>query len=164
MFFAISKECFIHPNMYMSVRRELENSTRELGNFTIELRNFEITRHPMLKSIYNGAQFGFACLYSQSVSIIFRPSALRIEMSCCSKSLPLQYSKSNWISNWKVNRIACGVPLMALRSITACYFFICRSIRKTVSTESRHWFREDNSWILPVWFLLFKRNLTTHLS
>lgn len=51
--FAISKGCSVHPSMYMSVRRELRNSTRELGDFTVELRNFEIKRHSILKSIFS---------------------------------------------------------------------------------------------------------------
>lgn len=85
-------------------------------------------------------------------------------MSYCSKSLSRQYSKSNWISNWNANRTTCGVPLMALRSITSCYYFhssfnwndsfnwIESSIRKGISA------------IQPVWFLWIKRNLCIHLS
>lgn len=68
MFFAISKERFVYPNMYMSIRRELGNSTRGLGNstrepgnFTVELRDFVITRHPILKSIYTG--LNLVCMF-----------------------------------------------------------------------------------------------------
>ena len=61
MFFAISKERFVYPNMYMSIRRELGNSTREPGNFTVELRGFVITYHPILKSIYNG--LNLVCMF-----------------------------------------------------------------------------------------------------